>query len=250
MDAYNLCYLKDKASQAALTTDENNAPLVAFWQRGTGRAAAVTFPLAGPHTDIVHGWSSYGDFVTTLTRWLMGNETPDGLGVKARLDGDEMTLDLYYTGPQWETEIAKNFPKAVFTQNGQDNAKGVNWERLEPGHFAAHVRLNPGEPAIGAVQVGQYSLPFGPLAPGADLEWLRDPAGPRSLRSLVASTGGREITELPEAWRSLDREYFHSLRPWILIALIVVVLLEALSTRIGLLTRWLPRKKKKAAPAT
>lgn len=249
IDAYNLCYIKDKATQAALSVDENNAPLVAFWQRGTGRAAAVTFPLSGPHTDLVHGWPAFGDFVTTLTRWLMGNDSPDGLGVKARLNGDEMTLDLFYDGPGWETEIAKNFPKAVFTQNGVDSRRDVNWERLEPGHFAAHVRLEAGQPAIGAVQVGQYSLPFGPLAPGANLEWMRDPAGPRALRSLVASSGGKEITELPEAWRSLDRLYYRSLRPYVMTLLVLAVLAEALATRVGVLTRWLPKRKEKPIAA-
>ncbi len=249
VDAYNLCYLKDKAAQAAFTSDENTAPLVAFWQRGSGRAAAVTFPLAGDHTDLVRAWPGYGDFVTTLTRWLMGNDTPEGLGVKARLDGDELTLDLYYDGPNWETEIARNFPSAVFTQNGVENQRAMNWERLEPGHFAAHARLTHGQPAIGAVQVGKYSLPFGPLAPGANLEWMRDPAGPRALRSLAASTGGKEITELPEAWRSLDQQYYRSLRPWVLMLLVLAVLAEALATRVGLFIRWWPRRKAQPSKA-
>jgi hypothetical protein len=117
-------------------------------------------------------------------------------------------------------------------------SQDITWERLEPGHFQAHARLKPGQPAIGAVQVGQYSLPFGPLAPGLDLEWLRDPAGPRSLRALVAGSGGRELTELPEAWRDLGRQYYRTLRPWILTLLILTILAEALATRVGVLKSW------------
>jgi len=242
VDGYNLCYLQPKASQAALTSDENNAPLVAFWQRGTGRTAAVTFPMGGDKSAAVRAWPQFGDFISTLTRWLMGTETPDGLGVRARLDGDQLVLDLLYD-QTWDAEMAKNFPKAIFTQNGIDHKQEMNWERLEPGHFQSRVRLKPGDPAIGAVQVGPYALPFGPLAPGTDLEWLRDPAGPRTLRSLAAGSGGKEITELPDAWRDLGRQSYRSLRPWVLGLLIVAVLAEALATRIGMFTRWLRKKK-------
>jgi hypothetical protein len=237
VDGYNLCYLQPKAGQAAVTGDENAAPLVAFWQRGSGRAAAVTFPLAGAKSDTVRAWPGYGDFVTTLTRWLMGTDAPDGLGVKTSLDGDELTVDLLYD-QKWDAEIAKNFPSAVYTQNGFEQRQSLNWDRLEPGHFQSQVRLKPGQPAVGAVQVGQYSMPFGPLAPGADLEWLRDPAGPRALRALVAGSGGREITELPEAWRDIGRQYYRSLRPWILSLLALAVIAEALATRLGVLASW------------
>ena len=249
VNAYNLCYLKPKATQAALTGDSDAAPLVAFWPRGAGRAAAITFPLAGPHSDAPRAWAGFGDFITTMTRWLMGNDTPPGLGARARLDGDEMVLDLLYD-QSWDADLAKNFPKAVYTQNGVDTSRDITWERLEPGHFQAHMRLKPGQPAIGAVQVGQYSLPFGPMAPGTDLEWLRDPAGPRALRALVAASGGKEITELPEAWRDLGRQAFRTLRPWILAALVVTLLLEALATRVGLLSRWWPKRNQPAKAGT
>ncbi len=242
VNAFNLCYLKPKATQAAFTGDSDAAPLVAFWARGAGRAAAITFPLAGPHSEGPRAWPAFGDFATTMARWLMGNDTPPGLGVRARLDGDEMVLDLLYD-QSWDADLAKSFPKAIYTQNGVDMSRDITWERLEPGHFQSHVRLKPGQPAIGAVQVGQYSLPFGPMAPGTDLEWLRDPAGPRALRALVAASGGREITELPEAWRDLGRQSYRSLRPWVLTALVLTVLIEALATRAGFLARWWPKRK-------
>ena len=246
IDAYNLCYLKPKATQAAFTGDDDAAPLVAFWQHQSGRAAAVMFPLAGALSDSARAWPGFGDFVSTLTRWLMGVAAPDGLGVRARLDGDEMVLDLFYD-QKLDAELAKNFPKAVYTQNDRAGSQDLVWERLEPGHFQTHARLKPGQPAIGAVEAGPYSLPFGPLAPGLDLEWLRDPAGPRALRALVAASGGREITELPEAWRDIGRQYFHSLRPWILALLALSILAEALATRVGVLKSW--SRKKPSVPA-
>ena len=47
VDGYNLSYLRDDATAAAYTRDDYEAPLVAFWNRGGGRVAAVSFPLGG-----------------------------------------------------------------------------------------------------------------------------------------------------------------------------------------------------------
>ncbi len=245
VDGYNVCYLQPQATTAALTSDDNASPLVAFWNRGAGRAIAVTFPLAGNFSDSSRAWPAYGDFITTMTRWVMGTATPPGLGVKAHLEGDQLVVDLYYDTDQ-EKELALHFPQSVVSQGGMDERKQLTWERLEPGHFQARTRLAPGKPAVGAVQVGQHALPFGPLAPGLDLEWHRDSAGPRSLRSLSAATGGRELAELRDAWRDTGQHRFLSLRSALLILLVLAVVAEALTTRLGVLTRW--RRKNELPP--
>ncbi|MDK3157976.1 VWA domain-containing protein, partial [Kamptonema cortianum] len=89
VDGYNLSYLKPDATSALNSLDEYTAPLVAFWQRGLGRAAAVSFPLAGDHSGAVRAWAGYGDFAQTLARWLMGRQCrrvyPCATGSKARI---------------------------------------------------------------------------------------------------------------------------------------------------------------------
>jgi hypothetical protein len=52
---------------------------------------------------------------------------------------------------------------------------------------------------------------------------------------------------LPEAWRDLGRQYYRSLRPWVLTALVLAILAEALATRVGVLKSWWPKKKKTAS---
>ena len=237
VDGYNLCYLQPHAAQAALTDDDDKAPLVAFWQRGAGRAAAVTFPLAGPFSDAARVWPAYGDFVTTLARWLMGPDTPEGIGVKARIDGDQLVVDLLYD-QSWENELARNFPQAEYTQRGYNERQPLVWQRLQPGHFQTRARLAPGRPTVGVVSVGKYTLPFGPLAPGSNIEWLRDPAGPRALRTLSAVTGGEELVELRDAWRDTGQQRLRDLRPFLLIMLALALLAEATATRLGFLTHW------------
>jgi hypothetical protein len=246
VDGYNVCYLQPQAAAAALTGDDNASPLVAFWSRGSGRSVAVTFPLAGNYSTSARAWTANGDFITTVTRWVMGADTPPGLGVKSHLEGDQLVVDLYYDSDQ-EKELAQHFPQSVVSQGGMDERKQLTWERLEPGHFQSRTRLVPGKPAVGAVQVGQYALPFGPLAPGLDLEWHRDSSGPRSLRTLSAATGGQELAELRDAWRDTGQRRFLSLRPPLLILLVLGVVTEATLTRLGLLTSWWKKNEKPGA---
>ena len=74
LDGYNLSYLRDDATAAAYTRDDYEAPLVAFWNRGGGRVAAVSFPLGGEYSARVRRWPEFGDFTQTLARWLMGDD--------------------------------------------------------------------------------------------------------------------------------------------------------------------------------
>ena len=81
------------------------------------------------------------------------------------------------------------------------------------------------------------------MAPGEDLEWHRDPAGPRALRVISAATGGQELTELRDAWRDTGQRHYRSLRTALLILLALFVIGEAAATRLGFASRW-PWEKK------
>ena len=107
VDGYNLSYLRDEATGAAFTTDDYEAPLVAFWNRGAGRVAAVSFPLGGEYSRRVRRWPDYGDFLQTLGRWLMGEDVPPGIGLRTWLDGDQLEVELLFDVESWEPRLAK-----------------------------------------------------------------------------------------------------------------------------------------------
>ena len=71
VDGYNLSYAREDATTSLVTTDEYLAPLVSHARRGIGRTAAVAFPLGGEFSQRVRDWEQYGDFIQTLTQWLM-----------------------------------------------------------------------------------------------------------------------------------------------------------------------------------
>jgi len=231
-DGYNLSYAREDATVSLVSTDEYLAPLVAQTRRGLGRTAAVSFPLGGEYSDKVRAWPGYGDFLQTTTRWLMGQELPPGIGIRHRLDGTRLTIDLLYDIDLWADKLAARPPKIKLLEDG-GQAYDVPWKRIAPGHFSVTRDLEEGAVVRGAIQVGDVALPFGPLSVGSSVEWSFEPERLAELRAVSAESGGRELLDLSKAW--LRPPYIHeaSLRLPLAIALVVLVLSEALFTRTG-----------------
>jgi hypothetical protein len=232
-DGYNLSYLRDWASQGLITKDEYSAPLVAFGQRGIGRTAAVSFALGGEHSAKIRAWPKYGDFLQTLVRWLMGEQLPPGVGLKHSLAGNQLTLDLMHDS-EWEPKRQAKPPRIVMAHGS--NAAGAHelaWERLAPGHYQASVTLTEGEMVRGAVQLGGTTLSFGPTLLGSSTEWAFDETRADELRRTAVTSGGRELLDLSQAWRSPQIVRFADMQSPLLLAALVLMLFEALVTRTG-----------------
>jgi hypothetical protein len=245
---YNLSYLKPDATAGAYSKDEYAAPLLAFWQRGSGRAAAISFPVSGEFSEPVREWKSYGDFLQTVGRWLMGEALPPGIGLRTKMTGTDLQIDLLFD-ETWEEKLAQEAPKILIAEGSAGEARPLVWERQEPGHYRTSTPLVPGRWVRGAVQVGQHSLPFGPLVVGNNPEWTFDPQRVQELKALAQKSGGVERVDLTKAWDAPRREEFRDFRSWLLCVLLVTFLTDALLTRLGIEIP-LPRLgRKPAAPA-
>lgn len=238
IDGYNLSYLKPDATGAAFSIDEYQAPLVSFWQRGAGRAAAVSFPLGGDFSQRVRDWEQYGDCVQTLCRWLSGEALPPGLGLQTHLDGTVLRLDLFYD-ESWEKTLTEAAPRIVLGEGAAGTTREITWERIEPGHFRAAAPLEPEKWVRGAIQAGKYTIPFGPVMAGSDAEWTFEPARLNELLALSHESGGVERVDLSSVWKAPRREEFADLRPWLLTGLLVLFVLDAWLARLG----WQWRRK-------
>jgi hypothetical protein len=234
VDGYNLSYARPQTSVAALTTDDYKAPLVSYVQRGLGRSAAVSFPLGGEYSGATRQWPQLADFVQTLTRWLMGETLPPGLGLRTNLDGTELTVDLLHDD-SWFRQLA--VPPKVFladgAKSGEAAVREVTWERIEPGHFRAKANLEPGVLTRGAVQIGEAAIPFGPVVVGSSPEWNFDRGRIEELRQLSAQSGGEERNNLAEVWKQPERKEFASIQPALLVVALLLILADALATRMG-----------------
>ncbi|MEM1085624.1 MAG: vWA domain-containing protein [Verrucomicrobiota bacterium] len=231
---YNLSYAREDATTSLVTTDEYVAPLVAHARRGLGRTMAVSFPLGGEFSEPAREWAGYPDFVQTLTRWLMGLDLPPGIGLRHQLDGTRLSLDLLYDPEMWAETLSTTPPRLRLLKTGTGTSPyDIPWKRIEPGHFAVSRDLDEGAVVRGAIQVGPHALPFGPITVGSSIEWAFEPERLTELRAVSALTGGREILNLEDAWMRPPFENEVSLRLWLMLALLVFVVAEALMTRTG-----------------
>ena len=74
---YNLTYLKEGATLAAVTNDADgyNAPVIASWQYHAGRVLAYTAQTDGQFTGPIANWPQVGSMLTSLARWTAGEST-------------------------------------------------------------------------------------------------------------------------------------------------------------------------------
>lgn len=234
IDGYNLSYLRDGDETALVSTDSYTAPLVAFGRRGIGRTAAVAFPLGGEFSERVRNWDKLGDFVQTLTRWLMGDELPPGIGIHHELTGTELSLDLFYDTEQWEPRLIEAPPKVILQRGFREGqSEELIWERLSPGHYQVTAHLHEGAPIRGAVQVGRAAIPFGPVTVGSGREWKWDRDRVTELRETARVSGGSEQLDLSKAWRQPPAPGSKPIRHPLFVAALLLFLLEALVTRTG-----------------
>ncbi len=234
VDGYNLSYLREGDEAALVSADDYAAPLVAFGRRGIGRSAAVSFPLGGDFSARVREWSHYGDFVQTLSRWLMGDELPPGLGLRHRLDGSRWTLDLHYAAEPWEERFAAEPPRVLIETGYRSRGRReLVWERISPGRYTVSADLEDSVPARAAVQVGGAALTAGPVVVGGDAEWKFDESRVAELRETARASGGEELLDLSKAWRRPPAPSEEPVRMPLLVAVLALFLLDALVTRTG-----------------
>ena len=233
VDGYNLSYAREDATVSLVSTDEYLAPLVAHARRGLGRSSAVSFPLGGEFSESARNWPGYGDFLQTLGRFLMGEDTPPGIALRHRLDGTRLTLDLLYDPLTWSQKLSALPPKVRLQNDAGGATLDLPWRRIAPGHFSLTRDLDEGSVVRGAVQVGGNALPFGPLSVGSSVEWAFEPERLAELRAVSNQTRGRELLDISKAWLRPPFVAETSLRLPLGIALVLLVLAEALLTRTG-----------------
>jgi len=233
IDGYNLSYLRPKASVDLVSSDEYLAPLVSHMRVGTGRSMAVSFPLGGDYSQQALAWPGYGDFVQTMSRWLMGLDLPAGIALKQKLEGTALTVDLLYDPAEWGDELAERPPVIRLNEDQASSGYEVMWKRIAPGHFTLTHDLAEGAVVRGSAVVGDFSIPFGPLTVGNGAEWAFDAERVKELRHLASVTGGRELLDLTRAWLRPEQIRIADLRVWLAGLILLVFLLDALITRAG-----------------
>ncbi len=234
VDGYNLSYPRLDATTSLVAQDEYLSPLVSHARRGLGRTLAISFPLGGEYSERTREWEDYGNVLQSISNWIAGNSIPPGLGLRHRLEGTTLTLELLYDLEDWTETFSLN-PPTIKMLDGQAGGEPyeLTWKRLSPGHFTLTRELEEGSVVRGSVQAGSHALPFGPIAVGSSTEWNFDADRLAELRATSAATGGRELIDLSQAWLRPPTTFASNLRLPLIIVALLLMLLDALVTRMG-----------------
>lgn len=235
VDAYNLTYPREGATVAACGMDAEAAPLVAFWRRGRGRSAAVTYPLAGTGSAAARAWPGYGDFVATLARWLAGDGVPPGVALMRRREGSTLHLELRHDA-RWDARLARSAPRLAVVRDApgvRGEVAHVPWARVGPGRWSARLELPQQGFLRGVVQVGEADLAFGPVHAPVGLEWRKDEGAKASLLALSSATGGARRTRLADVWRAPRPARYGDVSGWFVALGLLLVVIDAFVERAG-----------------
>jgi Mg-chelatase subunit ChlD len=270
---YNLCYLRPKATLAAVTLDEYKAPVVAAWQSGAGRVLSYTGEADGKYTGPIAEWKDVGDFYTSMARWTAGKTDvlPGGVVVTQERQKGIAAIRLHLDPERKQDAYAKP-PDVAVLRALPDRKPAIEKKKLEwtgPDTLSLDVPLYGTEtilatidvPGHGPVPLPPTCLPYSPEYEPPPVRSLADKKGdsesstqrwgPAALEHLSKMTGGRERIELPSIWKDMPRHpRLVPLGMWFLIAAVVTLLLEVLQRLTGILSFGIRLPKRRVAAAT
>lgn len=242
LDAYNLTYLRPGATMGAVTTDEYNAPVLAFWHRGLGRVAAVTAEVDGQYSRRLNEWAGFHSFAIGLGRWLLGGEPPSGVQATIEREGGHGVVRVELD-PERARGGADDVRAAAGTIVPPANRPGIDSVKMTLQWVGDHTlegRFPLRQPGayLGAVQVGSGAvLPLAPLSLpySPEFEPRADPnEGRRTLADLAHVGGGVERTSWNDAFdsRRLPNRQIRDLVVPLTLALLVLHLSEIAGRRL------------------
>ena len=241
---YNLCYIRPDANLAAVTVDEYKAPVVAAWQAEIGRVLCYTGEADGAHTGPIAGWGDVGNFLTSLVRWTAGDSgaLPGGMLLTQKVKNGINVVELHLD-PDREGEVFRELPtvtvlRGVVGETPTVDKTELSWTAADtlsvdiPIHGAETVLTTVEVPGGGNISLPPVCLPYSPEFKPANTE-----SGLATMERLAKVTDGKQRINLGEIWDDLPRQpRLISLQPWLLILALILLLLEVLERRTGLLS--------------
>ena len=243
LDGYNLTYLRPGATMGVVTTDEYNAPVLAFWHRGLGRIAALTAEVDGKFSGRLNAWKDFQAFAIGMGRWLLGGDPPTGVLATIERQGGQgvVRVELDPDRPRTGGSTV-NAATAMIVLPGEgtnDARRQLNLAWVDDDTLEGRFPLQNAGLYLGAVQLGAggvltlapLSLPYSP-----EFEPRTDPEeGKKTLVEIARVTGGVERTTWDDVF-SAGRLWNRQVRELVLpltVLLLVLHVIEIAGRRLG-----------------
>ena len=248
---YNLCYIRPDANLAAVTEDEYKAPVVAAWQAEIGRVLCYTGEVDGDYTGAIAGWDGVGDFLTSLVRWTAGDSgnLPGEMLLTQKVKNGINVVELHLN-PERQGEPFREPPSAtvlrgIVGQKPTVDEIELSWTSADT--LAVDIPIHGSETVLATVTVpsaGHFSLPPVCLPYSPEFNFATAESGLETMERLAHATDGKTRINLGEIWDDLARQpRLLELKPWLLIAALVILLVEILERRTGLISMRHGRRK-------
>jgi uncharacterized membrane protein len=234
VDGYNLTYLRPGATMGAVTTDEYDAPVLAFWHRGLGRVAALTAEVDGEYSRRLNAWKDFQAFTIGLGRWILGGDPPTGVQATIERAGGQGIVRVELDPDRVRTRAGQlNAATAMIVPPGGSTAKpqrlALSW--VGDDTLEARFPLQNAGIYLGAVQLGTGGvLPLAPLTLpySPEFEPRLDPeVGHKALGEIARVSGGVERTawdDVFSAGRTWNRQFKNLVVPLVLVLLVTHVI--------------------------
>ena len=212
-----------------VTTDDYQAPLLAFWHRGLGRVASLTAEVDGEYSQRLNAWNGFAGFGAGLARWLLGGDPP--VAAQASLDrqGGQaiVRVDLDPGRPRGKADEVRTATATIVSPAPTDPSQRVTLSWVGADTLEARFPIQKAGVYLGAVRLGTGEvLPLAPLTLpySPEFEPRADPEdGRKTLVQTARVSGGIERT----AWDDVfgGRLRHRQIRELVLpIALLLLVL--------------------------
>jgi Mg-chelatase subunit ChlD len=246
--AYNLCYLRNEAFAALQTTDENKAPLLAAWQSGLGRVVCYMGVTGGPHAGKFAGDKDAAAVLLGASRWaaLDDRQSFGEMAVTQQIDNGVWKVSLLLD-PERERDSLRETPEVrlIRLAEGQEPVQetlNLHWDSADSLRAEAMLRGN--EVISGVIRSGRQQKRLSPVCQlyGPEFAPARFRDGLAELKELASVTGGKEVIDLGQVWKSLPAKIqFRSLAEELLFLALLIFIIEVAERRTGLLAILLAR---------
>jgi len=234
---YNLTWLKPGATAGAVTTDDYRAPIVAFHHHALGRVATLCSPIGGEHGQALVAWPGFATLMTTMARWLVGQEEPQEFFASLQREGRSAVVSVELDRSINPSPDTSRLEARI--QGPDGHVRVLPLERVGEERFEARVPLEQAGISLGVVRLaGDRFVTLPPLALPYSPEFERslDPdRGERLLRELARESGGMVAPSAADLFRG-DREgrATRIVARELALAAIVLLLLEIAARRLEL----------------
>lgn len=230
---YNLLFPRPGAEVAIATANADASPVLAFWQRGVGRAVSLALDSGGSFGQT----EEFPDIVLSAARWAMGSNVHDTFQVKASNEGNLAHISMEVSD---EERAAMVQPKlTMFAPDGSSKELPLRWDNWN--RLSADMPLDAAGAWRGVIQVGDqfWRVPPVSMPVSPEFAWNGDTAtGREALLAMASASGGEELVNIdPLFKRQLRAVATQPLVIPLLILMLLALLGDIAEARFGMLHR-------------